>query len=207
MKPKQFFKTAWSKSFLLLSIFSMLVICGLAQVTISGKVTDETGKLLPDITVLVRGTSKGSATDNNGIYRLTALLKAGNYTIVFSGVGYETKNAVLSVGTSLTYTLDAVLGTRVSKLDEVIVTGTSAGTTRRQLGSYISSVNAEELTKGATSNVLAALQGKTAGAQISQNSGDPAGGISVRLRGISSISSSSEPLYILCVSRAHNRFS
>lgn len=83
------------------------------------------------------------------------------------------------------------------KMDEVVVTGTSAGTTRRQMGSYISTVKADELTKGATGNVLAALQGKTAGAQIIQNSGDPAGGISVRLRGISSINSSSEPLYIV----------
>ncbi|HUP11806.1 MAG TPA: SusC/RagA family TonB-linked outer membrane protein, partial [Niastella sp.] len=78
-----------------------------------------------------------------------------------------------------------------------VVTGTSAGTTRRQLGSYISTVNASDLTKGATGNVLAALQGKTAGAQIIQNNGDPGGGVSVRLRGISSISSSSEPLYII----------
>jgi TonB-dependent SusC/RagA subfamily outer membrane receptor len=79
----------------------------------------------------------------------------------------------------------------------VVVTGTSAGTTRRQLGSYISTVRAEDLSKGAATNALQALQGKTAGAQITQNSGDPAGGLSVRLRGISSISSSSEPLYIV----------
>ena len=82
------------------------------------------------------------------------------------------------------------------------------GTTRKQLGSYISTVRGDELTKGATGNVLAALQGKTAGAQIIQNSGDPAGGISVRLRGISSISSSSEPLYIIdgvIVNNATNR--
>src|SRR5205085_11480590 len=93
-------------------------------------------------------------------------------------------------------------------LDEVVVTGTTAGTTRRQLGSYISTVKAEDLNRGATSNVLTALQGKTAGAQIVQNSGDPAGGVSVRLRGISSISSSSEPLYIVdgvIVNNATNR--
>ena len=65
------------------------------------------------------------------------------------------------------------------------------------MGSYIGTVNADELNKGASGNVLQALQGKTAGAQIIQNSGDPAGGISVRLRGISSILSSSEPLYIV----------
>ena len=197
MKPRKLFDTAWRKSCLLLAVCSLLVIAASAQVTIAGKVTDETGKAVPDITVLVKGTTQGSATDAAGNYRLTASLKPGNYTIAFSGVGYEASTVSLTVGSSLSYTLDAVLTTRVSKLDEVIVTGTSAGTTRRQLGSYISSVNADDLNKGATGNVLAALQGKTAGAQISQNSGDPAGGISVRLRGISSISSSSEPLYIV----------
>ncbi len=197
MKPRQFLQTARSKSILLLFVFSMLVICVAAQVTVSGKVTDETGKAVPGITVLVKGSTQGSATDAGGNYRLTAPLKPGNYTLVFSGVGFEAATAVLSVGAATSYTLDAAVTTKVSKLDEVIVTGTSAGTTRRQLGSYISSVNADELTKGATGNVLAALQGKTAGAQISQNSGDPAGGMSVRLRGISSISSSSEPLYII----------
>lgn len=197
MKPRQFLQTARSKSLLLLFVFSMLVICVSAQVTISGKVTDETGKAVAGITVLVKGSTQGSATDATGNYRLTAPLKPGTYSMVFSGVGFETITAALTVGTAASYTLDATVTTKVSKLDEVIVTGTSAGTTRRQLGSYISSVNADELTKGATGNVLAALQGKTAGAQISQNSGDPAGGISVRLRGISSISSSSEPLYII----------
>ncbi|MDQ6757059.1 MAG: SusC/RagA family TonB-linked outer membrane protein, partial [Bacteroidota bacterium] len=76
-------------------------------------------------------------------------------------------------------------------------TGTSQGTTMKQLGNYVSTVKAEQLNKGASGNVLQALQGKTAGAQIIQNSGDPAGGMSVRLRGISSVLSSSEPLYII----------
>jgi TonB-linked SusC/RagA family outer membrane protein len=207
MKPKHFFNS-WRKSAVLLSIFSMVATLCVAQVTISGKLTDETGKALPNITVLIRGTAKGISTDNDGNYHLSAPLKPGIHVIAFSGVGYDSKDAALTVGTSLSYTLDASLTTRISKLDEVIVTGTSAGTTRRQLGSYISSVGADELTKGATGNVLAALQGKTAGAQISQNSGDPAGGISVRLRGISSISSSSEPLYIIdgvIVNNATNR--
>ncbi len=197
MKSNLFTKTTLGKPFVLALLFSIMVVCASAQVTISGKVTDEAGKVLPAITVQVTGNNRGSATDNNGNYTLTANLKAGDYTVTFSGVGFESSTVALNVGTAASYTLNAVLATKISKLDEVIVTGTSAGTTRRQLGSYISSVNADELTKGATGNVLAALQGKTAGAQISQNSGDPAGGISVRLRGISSISSSSEPLYII----------
>lgn len=112
-------------------------------------------------------------------------------------MGYETVEIPITIGTAVNYTSDVQLSDKVSSLDEVVVTGTSAGTTRRQLGSYVSTVKAEDLTKGATGNVLGALQGKTAGAQITQNSGDPAGGMSVRLRGISSVLSSSEPLYII----------
>src|ERR1700733_14460119 len=75
MKPKQFLRTTRPKSFLLLSIFSMVTMLCAAQVTISGKVTDETGKALPGITVLVRGSSKGSSTDNDGAYHLSISLK------------------------------------------------------------------------------------------------------------------------------------
>jgi TonB-linked SusC/RagA family outer membrane protein len=103
----------------------------------------------------------------------------------------------LQISDAASYTADAQLAEDALKLDEVVVTGVSAGTTRKQLGSYISTVRGDQLTKGATGNVLAALQGKTAGAQIIQNNGDPGGGLSVRLRGISSVNSSSEPLYII----------
>jgi len=103
----------------------------------------------------------------------------------------------LQVGSADSYTVNVTLGEDALGLEEVVVTGTSEGTTRKQLGSYISTVKADQLNKGATGNVLAALQGKTAGAQIVQNSGDPAGGISVRLRGVGSVNSSSDPLYIV----------
>lgn len=168
-----------------------------AQVRVSGKVTAKGGASVEAVSVFVKESKAGTATDNNGNYSFTANLKTGNYLLVFSSNGYKTRELKLTVTAASTYIVDAELTENISKLDEVIVTGTSAGTTRRQLGSYISSVKADDLTKGATANVLAALQGKTAGAQISQNSGDPAGGLSVRLRGISSISSSSEPLYII----------
>lgn len=186
----------WRQLCLLLAI-TLLTAYSYGQVRISGKITSTTGAAVESVAVTVKGTKFGGLADNNGLYSFTAPLTAGNYTLVFAGVGFQQQETALTVGTDKSYTVDAVLSEKISKLDEVVVTGTSAGTTRRQLGSYISSVNAEDLNKGATGNVLAALQGKTAGAQISQNSGDPAGGISVRLRGISSISSSSEPLYII----------
>ena len=182
------------KNFILLLALNMIVACSFGQVSISGKATGKTGSLTDGVnavSVLVKGTKYGAGTDNNGQYKITAPLKPGRYVIEFSGIGFQTSEVELTIGSANDYTVDAVLTEKVSSLDEVIVTGTSAGTTRRQLGSYVSTV------KGATGNVLGALQGKTAGAQITQNSGDPAGGMSVRLRGISSVLSSSDPLYIV----------
>jgi len=187
---------------ILLTLCVILLAClatlsASAQVKLTGTVTDATGKPLPSITVQLKGSNAGTSTNADGVYTLSRAINPGNYTLVFSGVGFKTEEKPVTVGASASYTIDAQLESTALALDEVVVTGTSAGTTRRQLGSYISTVKADDLTKGSTGNVLAALQGKTAGAQISQNSGDPAGGISVKLRGISTISGSTDPLYII----------
>jgi len=193
----QLFRHVRCRQVLLLLFMQCLTAAAFAQVRVSGKVTDEKGSPLPGITVAIKNTKSGTQTNTDGAYSISTDLKPGNYALVFSGIGFASKESPLVVTGAPSYTIDASLSESVSKLDEVVVTGTSAGTTRRQLGSYISSVKAEELTKGSTGNVLAALQGKTAGAQVTQNSGDPAGGISVKLRGISTISGSTDPLYII----------
>src|SRR5678815_4424891 len=183
-----------------IALVLLLQVCGLvlfSQVRISGKVTDTDNKGLPGISVTIPNTTFGASTDASGLYSINANLAAGSYTLQFSGVGYKAQSQTLQIGNAASYTNDVQLTADALKMDEVIVTGVSAGTTRKQLGNYISTVKADELTKGASSNVLTALQGKTAGAQIIQNNGDPAGGVSVRLRGISSVLSSSEPLYIV----------
>ena len=178
-------------------LLQLFAIAATAQIKISGKVTGPDGKGVPSASVQVRTTTIGTVTDENGNYDFTANLKPVSYTLEFSGVGFKSSTQVINITSSTTYTANSSLTDDVMKMDEVVVTGVSAGTTRKQLGSYISTVKADQLTKGATGNVLAALQGKTAGAQIIQNSGDPGGGMSVRLRGISSVNSSSEPLYIV----------
>ncbi|MGZ5219409.1 MAG: SusC/RagA family TonB-linked outer membrane protein [Chitinophagaceae bacterium] len=169
----------------------------LAQVRISGKVTGREGNGLSFVSVTIRNTTLGTSTNDEGNYSISGSLAPGSYVLIFTGIGYKSKEQTIEIGSAATYTADVQLEIDALSMDEVIVTGTSEGTTKRQLGSYVSTVKADQLTKGATGNILAALQGKTAGAQIIQNSGDPAGGISVRLRGISSINSSSEPLYIV----------
>lgn len=183
------------RSFLFICLLFTLPLA--AQIKVSGTVTGTTGDGLPGITVSIANSGIGAATDATGRYTFTTSLPAGTYTLQFSGVGFKAGEAQLRIGNQQAYTVNSQLATDALGLDEVVVTGTSQGTTRRQLGSYISTVKADELTKGATGNILAALQGKTAGAQIIQNSGDPGGGISVRLRGISSVYSPSEPLYIV----------
>jgi TonB-linked SusC/RagA family outer membrane protein len=191
--------------FLLLQFFAFAAS---AQVKISGKVTNSKGEAIAGVSVSIKNDNAGTSTNADGSYQFLATLKKGKYTLVFSAVGFKSIEQSITVNSNAEISENATLQNDALGMDEVIVTGTSAGTTKKQLGSYISTVKADQLTKGATGNVLAALQGKTAGAQISQNSGDPAGGISVRLRGISSVSSSSEPLYIVdgvIVNNATNR--
>ncbi|MFC0771712.1 SusC/RagA family TonB-linked outer membrane protein [Terrimonas alba] len=185
------------KTFSFVLLLQFVSALALAQVRITGKVTGPEGNGLSSISVSIRNTTLGTSTDVDGNYSISGNLTPGTHTLVFTGVGYKSKEQSIEIGSSSSYTSDAPMEIDALSMDEVVVTGTSAGTTKRQLGSYVSTVKADQLTKGATGNVLAALQGKTAGAQIIQNSGDPAGGISVRLRGISSINSSSEPLYIV----------
>jgi TonB-dependent SusC/RagA subfamily outer membrane receptor len=177
--------------------FQLLVLAAFSQIRVSGSITGKDGKGIPAASVLVQGTTIGTYTDDNGKYEFNAALEPGGYLLEVSAVGFKTTTQRLNINNNKTYTVNVQLSDDVMKMDEVVVTGVSAGTTRKQLGSYVSTVKADQLTKGATGNVLAALQGKTAGAQIIQNNGDPGGAISVRLRGISSISSSSEPLYIV----------
>ncbi|RYY39940.1 MAG: SusC/RagA family TonB-linked outer membrane protein [Chitinophagaceae bacterium] len=196
------------KRLALLLLLMAASLAGAAQVQIKGRVTDDRGEPRAGVSVQVQGSTAGTATDANGDFVLNTDLKAGKHVLVFSGVGSRGQQEAITVGTESNYTVNVRLAQDALAMDEVVVTGVSAGTTRRQLGSYVSSVGAKDLSRGATGNVLAALQGKTAGAQISQNSGDPAGGVSVRLRGVSSINSSSEPLYIvdgIIVNNATNR--
>lgn len=183
------------KQCLLMLVFVLFANAILAQVKLSGKVTTTNGAVAAGVTVTIKGTKVGTVTDNNGFYNLnSSTLKPGNYTVVFSGVGFASTEKGISATTT---TLDASIAESTSKLDEVVVTGTSAGTTKKQLGSYVATLKSDDISKGVATNALQAIQGKTPGAQITQNSGDPAGGMSVRLRGVSSINSSSEPLYIV----------
>jgi TonB-linked SusC/RagA family outer membrane protein len=184
----------------MLLTFLMLPILVFSQVryTIKGKVTDGAGEALIGANVNIGGTLQGTNTDLEGNYVLSGAVKEGTYSLVVSYVGYAAKVEQININEAgKDQTVDFKLGEDRMNLDEVVVTGNSGTTTRRQLGNSISVVRAENLERTGTTNTLGALSGKVMGAQISQNSGDPAGGFSVRLRGAGSINSSSDPLYII----------
>ncbi|MFD0940547.1 SusC/RagA family TonB-linked outer membrane protein [Pedobacter boryungensis] len=165
---------------------------------ISGKVIEESTKTgIPGAGIKLQGTNFAVAANSDGTYSLVANLAPGTYQLAATYIGYKTVTKQITLGSTSSLSADFSLSQDAMGLDEVIVTGTSQGTTRKQLGSYVSTVKGDDLNKAPSGNALASLQGKTPGAQISQNSGDPAGGISVRLRGVSSVNSSSEPLYII----------
>jgi TonB-linked SusC/RagA family outer membrane protein len=165
---------------------------------VAGTVTDAvTGDPLIGASIQVKGTTTGAITDVQGKYALSVSLKPGAYALVISFVGYTRTEQAVTLGSQTEVVQDIKLQEDFIGLDEVVVTGTSIATSKKQLGNSLHTVSAKQLQAVATPSLTAALQGKIAGAQITQNSGDPAGGISVRLRGVSSINSSSEPLYII----------
>jgi hypothetical protein len=165
--------------------------------TLQGKVSDETGQGLPGITVLVQGTTFGAATSAEGTYSFEANLAPGTYLLVFSSLGYGTETRPLTLGAQTTVTTDVVLTESTQSLDEVVVVGSTVTTTRRELGNAISTVKAQDIVQSGSGGLLNSLQGKVPGAQIVQNSGDPAGSISVRLRGVKSLAGPSDPLYVI----------
>ncbi|MBH8558500.1 SusC/RagA family TonB-linked outer membrane protein [Hymenobacter negativus] len=165
--------------------------------TLQGRVTDASGQGLPGATVLLNGTTLGASSGADGGYVLDASIAPGSYTLTVSLIGYAAVSKPLTLGASTTVTTDVSLTEARQKLDEVVVVGSTISAPKRELGNAISTVRAEDLAQSGSGGLLNSLQGKVAGAQITQNSGDPAGSLSVRLRGVHSLQGSSDPLYVI----------
>lgn len=165
---------------------------------LTGKITDSQNEPLPGVNVLVGSTTVGGTTDAEGNYSITGTLNEGSYNVIFTYIGYlsESQKVSLSPGNT-TFNLNVTLVEDILSLNEVVIVGSTISQEKKQLGNTITSIKADQITGRGTGNPIEALQGKIAGAQITQNSGDPAGGISVKLRGAKSLLASSEPLYVI----------
>ncbi|OBX25367.1 TonB-linked SusC/RagA family outer membrane protein [Gelidibacter algens] len=162
-----------------------------------GNVTDNaTEQPIAGASVFIENTNVGSVTDFDGNYSFAASLKAGDYTIVVSYLGFSTKKVKVTTSGDVIET-NVSLNEDLLSLDEVVITGNTVGVNKRTLGNAISTVSAEDLVNNGATSVDQAISGKITGALVQQNSGDPAGGISIRLRGPSTVLGNSDPLYIV----------
>ena len=176
-------------------LVALALLCNvaIAQFTASGTVKDGAGKALEGVSVIVKGTTFGTITDAKGGYAVNVPNESGR--LVFSSVGYaKTEKAVAKAAAMV----DVVLLNSASNIDEIVISGFATTTARKNLANAVGTVSSKELTGTTTvQTVDGALYGKFSGANIVANSGAPGGGISVKLRGVSTINGSTEPLYII----------
>ncbi|WBO85332.1 SusC/RagA family TonB-linked outer membrane protein [Hymenobacter yonginensis] len=163
---------------------------------VSGRVVDAKGEALPGVTVVVEGTTLGSATDANGNYTIPNV-PAGPHTLVISSIGFTTVRLPITVvDGQTTQVAAATLAENTQALNEVVVVGYGTQT-RQELTTAVSSVGARQIERQTVAGFDQALQGQTPGVQVTSPSGAPGAGINVRIRGNSSVSLSNSPLYVI----------
>ncbi|HEX9615612.1 MAG TPA: TonB-dependent receptor [Bacteroidota bacterium] len=180
----------------LLGSLLVLSVASYGQLTIQGTVTDDRGEPLAGANVLVLGTQYGGATNPEGGYTILVTQVPDEVIVVARFLGYRTARQTVTQ-TSGIAEVNFQLAIDILQMDEVVVTGASVAVEKRQLGNAISTVDARQLSLTASTAIDRALSGKIAGALIQQNSGNPGGGVSVRLRGVNTVLGSAEPLYIV----------
>ncbi len=161
-------------------------------VTIRGQVTSlDEDEPLPGVNVVLKNTNVGTITDIDGQYSLN-VPEPDDAVLVFSFVGYLTEEVPVGGQSEV----NVVLAPDISKLGEVVVVGYGTQT-QRELTGAISSVKSETVTQNINADPITALQGNTAGVQLTQAGGQPGGSIRVRVRGSASLLSSGDPLVVV----------
>jgi TonB-dependent SusC/RagA subfamily outer membrane receptor len=162
--------------------------------TVSGTVRDSlTGAPIEVARVGVVGSITAVSTGPGGQFVLTGV-PAGDVILLVRAVGYLRREIPVGAGTS---TVSVSLTKDVFKMEEIVVTGQATGVARRNLANAIATVGSEDIGVHPTASLEQQLQGKVAGAEISTNGGAPGGGVQVRLRGVTSVNATAEPLYIV----------
>jgi|TARA_B110000090_G_scaffold208530_1_gene262515 TonB-linked SusC/RagA family outer membrane protein len=177
------------KNLLLLMFLACNSLLWSQERVVTGNVTDEDGIPLPGVSIIIEGTTSGTATDFDGNYSVN--VEQGK-KLVFSYVGMVTQKQV--VGTSAT--LDVTLATDASQLDEVIVVGYGTQSKRDLTGS-IATVKGDAITERSTANISTALQGAVAGLTVTRTSSAPGSGSTLRIRGNTTLQGSNNPLILV----------
>lgn len=174
---------------LMVFLVQLLPLSSFAQtMSVSGEVKDVNGTVLPGVSVVIEGTTNGTATDINGAFSIGEVDK--NASLVFSFIGMKTETVAVKAYMSVTLTED------MNQLEELVVVGYGEMKVK-DLTSSITTVSSEELMKTPSSQAMQALQGKVAGVQI-VSAGSPGDAPTIRVRGIGSYDGgSASPLYVV----------
>ena len=160
------------------------------EITINGKVTDEKGESLPGVSIILKGTQRGTVTDIEGAYSFNVPDKSA--ILVFSYVGYLQKEVPVGSQTNIMVQLLADNKT----LEEVVVVG--YGTQKKSdVTGAIASVDNVKIARAATPDASGALQGTMPGVVVVKNVGKPGSGYNINIRGVSSIGGTNSPLFVI----------
>ncbi|MBD0401732.1 TonB-dependent receptor [Flammeovirga sp. EKP202] len=163
-----------------------------AQVRVTGKVTSsEDGQPVIGVNVMLKGTTNhGTVTNFEGVFNLE--VPSEESELIFSSIGFVT--VTRTAGSS---PINVVLDTDAQALEEVVVVGYGGAAKKSDITGAMTVVSAKDFDKQPMINVDQALQGRTTGVQITQNSGSPGGGLKIRVRGANSITGSNDPLVVV----------
>lgn len=163
--------------------------------SLTGVITDEnTGETLPGANIMITELEMGAATDIDGQYTITNV-PAGTYTLRINFVGYTTKETTIEIADGEEATADFALRSDVLRMDQVVVSAAGAGTSRREIGSSIGSIDADELVgRNNIQNMSQMLQGRVAGLNVLPGGGQAGQGSRITLRGLASLSQANTPI-------------
>ncbi|WP_117885148.1 SusC/RagA family TonB-linked outer membrane protein [Aureibaculum luteum] len=176
------------KSYFFFGLFFITSIIFAQEKEISGTIIDEQGMPLPGVSIIIENTQTGTETDFDGNYSIKA--KPEN-VLIFSFLGLKTVKQ--TVGKKTTINVSMISD---NQLEEVVIVGFGKQS-KRTVTDNIASLTSKDLNNIPISNLQGALTGKAAGVQIQQINGKVEGGVKMRIRGVSTISSSQEPLYVI----------
>ncbi|MAQ75569.1 MAG: SusC/RagA family TonB-linked outer membrane protein [Aquimarina sp.] len=175
-----------SLTFLIMMLSGSVVF---SQITVTGVVSDSGGPI-PGVNVVVKGTTNGASTDFDGRYTINNVPSGG--TLVFSYLGFVTREVPVNGQTTLNVTMQE----DAAELEQVVVIGYGSIRAKDATGA-VATVKSDDFNQGIINSPEQLIQGKTAGVQITQTSGEPGAGVNLRIRGTSSVRANNNPLYVV----------
>lgn len=161
------------------------------EVVYRGTVVDEAGQPLPGVSVVLRGTTRGTTTNNQGVYSISVPATRG--TLVFSFLGFAPQEFNLGTQTQINVTLLE----RSETISDIVVTALGIERQKRELGYAVSDISSADIAGFGEPNPIASIAGKVAGVNISTTTAGPTGSSRVVIRGIRELQGSNQPLYVI----------